>query len=209
MTGCRILISDETLSSAVRAVLELCGIACLDEEGGILVTDLPDADILPSRGCVMLAWDVNTAAESPQVRVLQLPLSYGELIDAVRSFESGGTEIQAVGQAYVSAETGADPSAEKTTESDCRVLVRDGCVSFGEKSVQLTEREMMLFELMASRPGEIVTRDEIRNCVWRENDGTTNVSDVYISYLRKKLMPLFGRGVIITVRGQGYMLVLP
>ena len=197
MLKCRIHISDEALSSAVLSVLELCGIACSDDEGGILVTDSPDADILPYRGCVMLVRNVNTAAESPQVRVLSLPLAYDELIEAVRSFESGESEQKTI------------PAQDRQTEAGCSVLLHGECVSFGQKSVQLTEREMMLFELMASRPGEIVTRDEIRNCVWRENDGTTNVADVYISYLRKKLLPLFGRGVIITVRGQGYMLVLP
>jgi len=194
---CRIHISDDALSSAVLSVLGLCGIACSEDEGGILITDSPDADVLSYRGCVMLARNVNAAAGLPQVRVLSLPLAYDELIEAVRSFESGEAGPKPI------------PAADEQTEARCDVLCRDGCVSFGEKSVQLTEREMMLFDLMASRPGEIVTREEIRNCVWRENDGTTNVADVYISYLRKKLIPLFGRGVIITVRGQGYMLVLP
>lgn len=197
MLKCTVHISDEALSAAVLSVLGLCGIACQDDGDSILVTDSPDADVLPYRGCVMLARNVNTAAESPKTRVLTLPLAYDELIEAVRSFEAGEAETKPI-------------SADiEQTEARCDVLCHDGCVSFGEKSVQLTEREMMLFELMASRPGEIVTREEIRSCVWRENDGTTNVADVYISYLRKKLIPLFGRGVIITVRGQGYMLVLP
>ena len=208
MSGCRILISDETLASAAEAVLELSGILCSDD-GGILVTDLPDADIPPYRGCVMLVRNANAADESSKVRVLQLPLSYGDLIDAVRSFETVESEAETDRNEDPSADLSGTASAVKRADDGYRAAAKDGYVWFGEKSVQLTEREMMLFELMASRRGEIVTREEIMNCVWPENDGTTNVADVYISYLRKKLIPLFGRGAIITVRGQGYMLVMP
>lgn len=197
MLKCRIDVSDDALACAVRAVLALCGIVCTGDEGGILVTDSAEADVFAYSGCVMLTKSVNTTSDLPNVRVLPLPLDYSGFTEAVRAFEHGSNvEKQA-------------PVSEKTQGSECCAVFRDGCVSFGEKSVQLTEREAALYELMASRRGETVTRDEIMNCVWSENDGTTNVADVYISYLRKKLIPLFGRGVIITVRGQGYMLVLP
>ncbi|MBR4000532.1 MAG: winged-helix domain-containing protein [Clostridia bacterium] len=200
MLKCRLDVSDEALFSSVSAVLGLCGIDCSREEGGILVTDLPDADILPYSGCVMLTRAVNMTQESPAVRVVSLPLAYDELIEAVRSFESA--EPADRGEKSPS-------GAGERTEPECSIVICEGCVSYGDKSVQLTVREAMLFELMASRPGEIVTREEIMSCIWSENDGTTNVADVYISYLRKKLIPLFGRGAVITVRGQGYMFVQP
>ena len=78
-------------------------------------------------------------------------------------------------------------------------------VSLGGNSVCLTEREGKLFEFLWNHRGECVSRAEIREAVW-ENDADTNVIDVYVTYLRRKLTPLFGAGAIRSVRGKGYVL---
>ena len=54
-------------------------------------------------------------------------------------------------------------------------------------------------------PGQVVTRRRILEHVWDYNyDGLSNVVDVYVGYLRKKLERPFGRPFIRTVRGVGY-----
>lgn len=78
------------------------------------------------------------------------------------------------------------------------------CVTLGQNSARLTAREMELFSYLCERCGECVTRDEICSSLWQGAD--SNVCDVYISYLRKKLEPLCGHGAIVNVRGRGYML---
>jgi two-component system, OmpR family, response regulator len=69
--------------------------------------------------------------------------------------------------------------------------------------VELTAREFSVLEYLARRPGELVTRAELLDHVWDANyAGSTNVVDVYVGYVRRKL----GRPLIRTVRGAGFIL---
>ena len=78
-------------------------------------------------------------------------------------------------------------------------------VSLGKNTVQLTSLEFALFYLLYEHMGATVSREDINSTLWQEGEGS-NVCDVYICYLRKKLDPLIGKGNILSVRGQGYML---
>ncbi len=80
-------------------------------------------------------------------------------------------------------------------------------VSRDGRDVELTAREFMLLRFMMEHPTEVLTRTRLLEHVWDENyDGTGNLVDVYVGYLRKKLERPFGRGLIKTVRGVGYTL---
>jgi DNA-binding response OmpR family regulator len=80
-------------------------------------------------------------------------------------------------------------------------------LSHGGRSVELTVRECELLEYLIRRQGQDVSRDDLARDVWREPvAGLTNVIDVYVSYLRKKLTQLNHSTVIRTVRGVGYRL---
>jgi len=75
----------------------------------------------------------------------------------------------------------------------------------GDKEIELTAREFELLEYLMSHANEVVTREMIARDVWREPPGTmTNVIDVYISYLRKKLERAGNPRLIHTIRGVGY-----
>ena len=75
-------------------------------------------------------------------------------------------------------------------------------VKRGGRPVELSPKEYALAELLALHRGELVTRTMIYDHIYDENDGTlSNVVDVYISNLRKKL----GKDFIETRRGQGYI----
>ncbi|MEO8699343.1 MAG: response regulator transcription factor [Kofleriaceae bacterium] len=79
-------------------------------------------------------------------------------------------------------------------------LVRRGGVL-----IALSAREYALLEYLALRAGQLVTRTEIWEHVYDFNsDNHSNVVDVYVGYLRRKL----GAGVIQTRRGQGYVMGL-
>ena len=76
----------------------------------------------------------------------------------------------------------------------------------GEKSVKLSAREYALFKYLYDRCGQAVSRNELREKVWtNETMDGTNVVDVYVSYLRKKLTPILGEGVIVSRRAEGYV----
>jgi two-component system, OmpR family, response regulator len=74
-------------------------------------------------------------------------------------------------------------------------------------AVALTAREFGVLEYLARHAGEAVTRATLLDHVWDENfEGSTNVVDVYVGYLRKKLEQPFDRPLIRTIRGVGYAL---
>ena len=73
--------------------------------------------------------------------------------------------------------------------------------------VELSPKEFALLELFMRRPGEVLTRTDILEHTWDfAYDGTSNVVDVYVRYLREKIDRPFGRDSIETVRGVGYRL---
>jgi two-component system OmpR family response regulator len=75
------------------------------------------------------------------------------------------------------------------------------------EAVELTLREFGVLEYLASHAGRVVTRAELLDHVWDDSFfGTSNIVDVYVGYLRRKLEAPFGRPLIRTVRGSGYLL---
>lgn len=77
----------------------------------------------------------------------------------------------------------------------------------GEVEVQLTARQFSLLEFLMRRAGEVVSKSEILDHVWDiAYDGDSNIVEVYVGYLRKKLDAPFGRNAIQTVRLVGYRL---
>lgn len=97
---------------------------------------------------------------------------------------------------------------------DAKLLLRAGDLELdrmqhtarrGELNIDLTNKEFALLEYLLLNRGQCVTRVELLETVWNfEPAQTTNIVDVYINYLRRKLKdPAPGR-LIRTVRGQGY-----
>lgn len=76
-----------------------------------------------------------------------------------------------------------------------------------DQNLELSPREFALLEFLLLHKGEVVTRTQIMDHVWDfEFDGTSNVVDVYIRYLREKVDRPFGVHSIETIRGVGYYL---
>ncbi len=75
------------------------------------------------------------------------------------------------------------------------------------RSLELTAREFALLEYLVRHQGEVVTRTMIAEHVWNlDFDTFSNVIDVYIRYLRRKIDEPFGQKLIHTRRGVGYVL---
>ena len=78
-------------------------------------------------------------------------------------------------------------------------------VFYDEQEVVLTSREFSILEYLMRNQGVVITRDQLLEHVWSyDYDGTSNIIDVYIRTLRKKLGP--GRTLIETLRGTGYVI---
>ena len=80
-------------------------------------------------------------------------------------------------------------------------------VKRAEKEIQLSAKEYALLEYLMYNQGIILSREKIENHIWNfEYEGGTNVVDVYISYLRKKIDEDHETKLIHTIRGRGYVL---
>jgi two-component system copper resistance phosphate regulon response regulator CusR len=80
-------------------------------------------------------------------------------------------------------------------------------VSRAEKLIDLTKREYELLEYLMLNRGKIVSRIDILEKVWNLNfDTNTNVIDVYINYLRRKIDKDFDQKLLHTIIGRGYSL---
>ncbi|MCP4961728.1 MAG: response regulator transcription factor [Actinomycetia bacterium] len=100
--------------------------------------------------------------------------------------------------------------AERPTVLTIGDLVLDPAsreVARGDVPIDVTAREFSILEHLMRRPGEVVSKTAILDAVWDLNfDGDTNIVEVYVSSLRKKIDAPFGRKSIQTVRGAGYRL---
>ena len=76
--------------------------------------------------------------------------------------------------------------------------------------VDLTVKEYCLLEFLLINAGKVITRNMILEQVWgADTESFTNIVDVYINYLRKKIDPSKGETYIKTIRGIGYMMEDP
>ncbi len=75
----------------------------------------------------------------------------------------------------------------------------------GGRIIELTAKEFALLEYLMRNPGQVLTRTQITDHVWRYDlDALSNVVDTYIHYLRDKIDRGFSHPLIKTVRGVGY-----
>jgi DNA-binding response OmpR family regulator len=79
-------------------------------------------------------------------------------------------------------------------------------VRFAGETVALSPREFAVLDVLASRAGSVVTKDELLRAVWGdEHAATRNAVEVYVGYLRRKLDAAGAGGIVRTVRGHGYV----
>jgi two-component system, OmpR family, copper resistance phosphate regulon response regulator CusR len=96
------------------------------------------------------------------------------------------------------------PEATVLTCGDVSLDLRTRTVAVGGRTSELSAREFALAEMFLRNPGQVLSREQILSSVWGfDFDPGSNVVDVYVRYLRKKL----GAERIATVRGMGYRLV--
>ncbi|MBQ8503252.1 MAG: response regulator transcription factor [Clostridia bacterium] len=93
------------------------------------------------------------------------------------------------------------------TVGDLTVNVKSREVVRGGKKIELSAREYTILEALIRNAGTVMSREKIESSVWNyDYTGGTNVIDVYIRYLRKKIDDGFEKKLIHTVRGAGYVL---
>ena len=91
--------------------------------------------------------------------------------------------------------------ADLTLDTAAKTVVRAG------KNIELTQKEFSLLEYMVRNRSVVLSREMIENNLWNyDYEGGTNVVDVYVGYLRKKMDTGFDKKLIHTVWGTGWVL---
>ncbi len=135
--------------------------------------------------------DIVSGLDSGSDDYLTKPFAFIELLARVRALIRRG-----------SSERGAE-----LTFADLRIDPVTHKVWRGETEIDLTSKEYALLEYMMQHPNETLTRSMIAEHVWDYTfDSFTNIIDVYVNYLRKKIDRDFEKKLIHTVRGIGYVL---
>lgn len=105
-----------------------------------------------------------------------------------------------------SAQSNDSSSVTLLTVGGLRLDLRTRRVSVNGRDVDLSMREFAMLQIFMEHPDQVITREQFLDEAWGGNqaDLASNVVDVYVSYLRKKI----GNDYFATVRGMGYRLVV-
>ncbi len=135
--------------------------------------------------------DIVSGLDSGSDDYLTKPFAFAELVARVRALLRRGTQDR--GAEIHFADLRLDPVAHKVWR--------------GNKEIELTAKEYALLEYFIRNPNQILTRTMIAEHVWDYTfDSFTNIIDVYVNYLRKKVDRDYDKKLIHTVRGIGYVM---
>jgi DNA-binding response OmpR family regulator len=174
----------------------------------VIVLDL----MLPGRSGLEILASVRRSAPSVAVIVLT---ARGEIEDRVAGLDAGAADYlvkpfslaELVARVRAQLRVIAQASASTLCGADIEVDLLTRRVRRGGHPVQLSTTEFELLVFLLRHQGEVVSREQILASVWGyEHDPATNVVDVYVGYLRRKLGDPGDPAPIFTVRAVGYRL---
>jgi len=124
---------------------------------------------------------------------MQKPFSFGELLARIRlRLRDAAASVR-----------DDEPVSTVLSAGDISLDLHSRKVTVGGKEKDLSAREFVLLETFLRHPGHVLSREQLLSHVWGYDfDPGSNVVDVYVRYLRKKI----GADAIETVRGMGYRL---
>lgn len=178
------------------------------EEFDVLILDLG----LPGKNGIAVIEALRQRGEKLPIIVLTV---FQDVRDKVRALEAGANDYvtKPFSLAELIARIRVQLRQQRSTDLPEEIVLTVGSltidlrrrrVELKGRSIDLSTREFVLLEMLARQPGKTCRREDLLSQVWGyDYDPNSNIVDVYIGYLRKKL----GHDSIETVRGVGYRLI--
>ena len=142
-----------------------------------------------------------TAKDSVEDRVAGLDAGANDYLVKPFSFEELMARLRALTRNSFGVTSNVLSAADLTVDCATQTVRRNGRI------IELSAKEYALLEYLIFNKGIVLSREKIENHVWNfDYEGGTNVVDVYISYLRKKIDDGQNKKLIHTLRGRGYVL---
>ena len=109
--------------------------------------------------------------------------------------------LRAMTRKYARVKSSVLTAGELTLDTASRRVARGG------REINLSVKEFAILEYLMRNKGVVLSREKIENNAWNyDYEGGSNVVDVYISYLRRKIDGGFDKKLLHTVRGAGWMI---
>ena len=138
----------------------------------------------------------------------------GDIVDKGVGFDAGGDDYlvkpfdfdELMARVRAMVRRGGERASSVMTSGDLMLDSASRYVERGGKEISLTAKEFDILEYLMQNEGKVLSRDKLSNHIWNyDYDGGSNVIDVYVHHLRKKIDDGFDEKKIITVKGAGYM----
>lgn len=198
-----------TRVSDVAGALSYFAVGPLEYDVVLLDLGLPDGsgeDVLAAlrRRDAAVPVIILTARGRVEDKVRGLDMGANDYVTKPFSFEELLARIRAVARAS------SQPAGNELVVKDLRLDIYTKVAWRAGKRVDLAPKEWALLELFMEHPTQVLSRARILSHVWDFNfDPGSNVVDVYVGYLRRKINFEGLDPMILTVRGAGYRLVDP
>ena len=221
-----LIVEDDASTSAYLAKgLSEAGYAvetCSDGRDGLFLAsegifDLIVADrMLPKLDGLAMVSAIRAAGLDTPVLILSALASVDDRVDGLRAGADdylckpySFAELSARVEALVrrSDRSAGEPQKTKLAVGDLEIDLLSRIVTRAGRAIPLGAREFNLLEFLARHAGQVVTRTMMLEKIWNYHfDPGSNVVDVHIGRLRRKLEDGFGSPILHTVRGAGYRL---
>ncbi|MCD7723444.1 MAG: response regulator transcription factor [Clostridiales bacterium] len=142
-----------------------------------------------------------TARDSVSDKVQGLDLGANDYLTKPFSFAELAARVRAMARANAGNASNIYTLGDLCVDTTAKAVTRAG------KEIRLSAKEYALLEYMIRNKNRVLSREQIENNLYNfEYEGGTNVIDVYISYLRRKIDDGFDKKLLHTIRGLGYVL---
>ena len=204
--GVRILLESEGYTVA-EADNGKSGLALLDDSYSLVILDV----MMPGMSGLKTCEEIRKISVIPVLFLTAKSTESDKLIGLI----AGGDDYlvkpfaldELLARIRVMIRRSSDSTDHTLKIADLTVDTRKMTVFRGDTEIILTGKEFAILEYMLRNKGIVLTREKIEQHIWNyDYEGGTNVVNVYIRYLRKKIDDGFEPKLIHTIRGAGYVL---